>query len=315
LLDMTAAARAVPRAVCVTSSLALRRTLRRTLGAAGSQVEFHDSVADAPKDDVALMVIDQVVRKGLTHEQLEALGRGAGLIVIGDSLENDEVVAAFHGRGVDHLIADGEAADDSELVVTSVKLLSGDIFGLEKYLSWGAKISERDVTGYEEKREAMAVVTAYAKDVGARRPVIAKIESVVDELLMNALYDAPAVANKADGRPGTPPPASTAILRWACDGHYFAVSVEDSFGALHKSSILDHLARARLERGRPRAAVPGEEGAGAGLGLYFILSSVTRFIANIAPGRRTEVVCLFDLKQSGREAESCARSLHVFGTS
>jgi hypothetical protein len=312
--EMTATARAVPRAVCVTSSPTLRRALRRTLGAAGSQVEFHDSVDSAPTADATLLVIDQTVRRSLTQEQLEALARGAGLIVIGDSLENDDVVAACQGQGVNHIISDTEDPDDSELVVTSVKLLSGDIFGLEKYLSWGAKISDRVITGYEEKRESMAEVCSYARDVGARRPVVAKIESVVDELLMNALYDAPAVA--ADVQPAaraqTPPIDARALLRWACDGRYFAVSVEDEFGALHKKSILDHLARARLERGRPR---PGDEGSGAGLGLYFILSSVTRFIANIAPGKRTEVVCLFDLKQSGRDAESCTRSLHVFGVS
>jgi hypothetical protein len=301
---------ATPRAVCVTSSLALRRTLRRTLSAAGSLVEFHDNVEGAPTGEAALLVIDQTVRRGLTQEQLEALARGAGLIVIGDSLENDEVVAALRGRGLDHLIADGEEPDDGELVVTSVKLLGGDIFGLEKYLSWGAKVSERHVGGYEEKREAMAEVTAYAKDVGARRPVIAKIESVVDELLMNALYDAPQVAGATERAPD-------ALVRWACDGRYFAVSVEDSYGALAKESILEHLARARQERGRPRASSPDAEGngQGAGLGLYFILSSVTRFIANLEPGKRTEVVCLFDLKQSGREAEACARSLHVFGSS
>ena len=39
---------------------------------------------------------------------------------------------------------------------------------------------------------------------------------------------------------------------------------------------------------------------------------MTRFIANIEPGKRTEVVCLFDLKQSGRDADSCTRSLHIF---
>ena len=314
---MTAAARVAPRAVCVTRSPALRRTLRRTLGATGSLVEFHDNV-DGLKTagDVALVVMDQVVRQSLAADKLEELGRGAGLIVIGDSLENDEVVAALRTRGVNHLIGDAETPDDDELVVTSVKLLSGDFFGLEKYLSWGVKVGEHVVHGYEDKREAMAVVTGYAKEVGARRPVVAKIESVVDELLMNALYDAPAVSVAAEGkRPGTPPPESRALLRFACDGRYFAVSVEDDFGALRKESILEHLARARLERGRPRAPAPGDEsaGAGAGLGLYFILSSVTRFIANIAPGKRTEVVCLFDLKQSGRDAEACARSLHVFG--
>jgi hypothetical protein len=310
---MSVAARAAPRAVCVTSSPALRRALRRTLGAAGSQVEFHDTVESASTDDAALVVVDEKVRRTLDRAQIEALGRGAGLIVIGESLENDEVVAAAHARGMNHLIGDGEEPDDGELVVTSVKLLSGDIFGLEKYLAWGVKIGTRDVVGYEDKREAMGVVCAYAKEVGARRPVIAKIESVVDELLMNALYDAPVVGGPREGTKGR------AVLRWACDGRYFAVSVEDEYGALEKESILEHLARARLERGKPkpREVRPGDEAAtnGAGLGLYFILSSVTRFIANVEPGKRTEVICLFDLKVSGRDADACARSLHVFGRS
>jgi hypothetical protein len=303
----------------------LRRTLRRTLSAAGSHVEFHDSVeaasAGAPPD---LFVIDQAVRQTLSAEQLEKLGRGAGLIVLGDSLERDDVVAMLRSDGLDHLISDADDPDDTELVVTSVKLLSKDIFGLEKYLSWGVKVGELTVRNYEDKREAMAEVTAYAKDVGARRPVMAKIESVVDELLMNALYDAPAARlPRGTVPPRTDmdatrelPPEPKALLRWACDGRYFAVSVEDGFGALAKASILEHLARARMDRGRPLASAPGEEpreGAGAGLGLYFILSSVTRFIANVTPGRRTEVVCLFDLKVAGRDAEACARSLHVFG--
>jgi len=286
----------------------LRRTLRRTLGASGSVVEFHDSVDAAETGDVALVVLDQAVRRTLDRAQIEALGRGAGLIVIGESIESDEVVAAAHARGMNHLIG-GDDPDDAELVVTSVKLLSGDLFGLEKYLAWGVNVGSRDVIGYEDKREAMSVVCAYAKEVGARRPVIARIESVVDELLMNALYDAPVVGGPREGAHGT------ALLRWACDGRYFAVSVEDEYGALEKESILEHLARARLERGKPRTPTPGDEAAtnGAGLGLYFILSSVTRFIVNIAPGKRTEVICLFDLKVSGRDTDACARSLHVFG--
>ena len=98
--------------------------------------------------------------------------------------------------------------------------------------------------------------------------------------------------------------------RWASDGRYFAVSVEDQFGALAKAAIVDHVQRARNERGRPRGA---SEAAGAGLGLYFIVSSVTRFIANVDPGKRTEVIGLFDLRQGGRDGDACARSLHVFG--
>jgi hypothetical protein len=307
---MSALARAAPRAVCVTSSTVLRRTLRRALSAAGAQVEMRDS--GEATDGGELLVLDKATRRALGPEGLVAMASGSPTIVLGESIQDDDVLELLR-RGVDHVIGEADP-DDNEMVVTSVKLLTGDIFGLEKYLAWGARIASRRVCDYEEKREALAAVTSDAKELGARRPLVARIESVVDELLMNALYDAPAVGSDPSCaiRPGVPGPESEALLRWAADGRYFAVSVQDDFGALRKEAILDHVARARNERGRPRSAEEVGDGAGAGLGLYFILSSVTRFVANIEPGKRTEVVCLFDLKASGREAEPCARSLHVF---
>jgi len=302
------------RAVCVTSSVALRRTLRRTFHATGTAVEFVDGVAGSNPVD-AVVVIDQPTYAGLSDADRAVLGRGRALIVMGASLEDELVVDAMRRDRWNHVIRDTEDPDDDELVVTSVKLTSGDIFGLEKYLSWGVKVCNAAVQTYEAKREALIAVTGSARDAGARRPTIARIESVVDELLMNAMYDAPAVATGTV--PTTPRRISDQVgdaearLRWASDGRYFAVSVEDCYGALAKDVILDHLQRARVERGRPRSSASQ---AGAGLGLYFILSSVTRFIANIEPGKRTEVVCLFDLKQGGRDADACARSLHVFGS-
>lgn len=319
----SAAASDAPRTVCITRNAALRKTLRRTLQAAGAEVEFRDEL-DGDVGDVAgatLFFIDGDVRRALESNNLmQIIGEGSSLVILGDSIEDDDVVAALRNRALDHLISDGETPDEIELVVTSVKLLSGDIFGLEKYLAWGSKIRELEVSNYEEKREALLAVATQARELGARRPVIGKIESVVDELLMNALYDAPAIRNGVSpstriaktGDPGGHPDDAAALLRYACDGRYFAVSVQDEYGELHKEAILDHLTRARAERGRPRDA--GESGTGAGLGLYFILSSVTRFIANIDPGRRTEVVCLFDIKQSGRDTETYARSLHIFTT-
>jgi hypothetical protein len=316
----SAAATATPRAVCITSNAALRRTLRRTLNAAGSLVEFLDLVAAAKANEeheaAPLVVIDQEQRRTTPVAQLlQVIGEGGSLIILGESLEDEDVVGLLRHASMNHVISDVDDPDDAELVVTSVKLIKGDIFGLEKYLAWGVQIHDQRIHTYEQKRQALFTVAQHAKEVGARRQVVAKIESVTDELLMNALYDAPALRhgqsrleriNKADvGFPAE----ESALLRYACDGRYFAVSVQDEYGELEKEAILDHLLRARRERGRPQT---GDKHGGAGLGLYFILSSVTRFIANIDPGRRTEVVCLFDLKQTGREADGCARSLHIF---
>lgn len=310
------------RAVCVTSDLSLRKTLRRTLNAGGSTVEFVDDLADPPAvlaAEAAMLFIDQACRRGTSAPELtQIIGEGGKVIILGDSLEDDAVVQLLRTNTIDHVISDVEG-DGVELVVTSVKLLSGDIFGLEKYLAWGAKVHELEINTYEQKRGALITIAQHAKEVGARRHVMGKIESVTDELLMNALYDAPAVsrghepAQRATSLEdiATQQCEQAALVRYACDGRYFAVSVQDEYGELHKEAILDHLVRARAERGAPKLDQAGVA-SGAGLGLYFILSSVTRFIANIDRGKRTEVVCLFDLKESGRDASSCARSLHIF---
>jgi hypothetical protein len=317
--------REVPRTLCITSDPTLRRALRRILNAAGATVEFADSLAEV-NGAVSLLFIDRDCRKQwATADLSHLLGDDGTVVILGDSLEDDDVVSLLRQRNLDHVIADSQPPDEAELVVTSVKSLSGDIFGLEKYLAWGAKVHEIAVRSYEDKRSALFTVAEAAREVGARRPVIAKIESVTDELLMNALYDAPAIRSGISPRlrilKATEPPPTllpdagndVALLRYACDGRYFAVSVQDDYGELHKEAILDHLQRARTERGRPKS--PEEAAGGAGLGLYFILSSVTRFIANIDRGHRTEVICLFDVRQTGRTADSCARSLHIFTAS
>lgn len=301
----------VVRAVCVTRSVALRRALRRSLHAAGAAVEFVDDVGGVGAD-ATLVVIDGPTHDALAAPARAALASGRAMIVVGVSLGDDGAVDGLRADGCNHVITGDDEPDDAELVVTSGKLASGDIFGLEKYLAWGVRVSDLEIATYEEKRAALIAVTASAREAGARRPMVARVESVVDELLMNAMYDAPAAARGEV--PQLPTDvlervAAPARLRWASDGRHFAVSVEDRFGALVKGAIVDHLQRARAERGRPRGT--GEAG-GAGLGLYFIVSSVTRFIANVDPGHRTEVIGLFDLRQAGRDGDACARSLHVF---
>jgi hypothetical protein len=309
-----------PRALCLTGNPALRRTLKRTLQAAGSTVEFADSAAGlgdgaAPE----LLVMDPQTRRGVDLDSYGDRFTATNVVIVGESLAEEEVIGLLRGSGINHVISELSDPDEGELVVTSGKFLKRDIFGLEKYLAWGALVHEREVMTYDEKRDALFAVAEYAKDAGARRQVIGRIESVTDELLMNALYDAPAVrygvrpriaerSRQGLGPLGDEP----AFLRFGCDGRYFAVSVRDNYGELRKDVILDHIARARTEKGRPMP--DASQNGGAGLGLYFIVSSVTRFIANICPGQTTEVIGLFDLKATGREQDTCAKSLHIFTT-
>jgi hypothetical protein len=311
------------RALCITRNPALRRTIRRALNAAGSEIEFFEGL-DSPPAGAAIVIVDRESvdrdgRKGRDDLLVRMAGPDGKIIVVGDSLEDDEVLELLRLQPLDHVIGDLGDPDERELLITSAKLLSGDIFGLDKYLAWGITVHEHAIQTYDEKRAALAQVASHAATAGARRQLVSKIESVTDELLMNALYDAPAIHRggsrhaRVEKRADTVRPAEeAALLRYASDGRYFAVSVEDHYGELQKGAILEHLSRARAERGRP--LLSQSETGGAGLGIYFILSAATQFIANIEPGVCTEVICLFDLRQDGRKARSCARSLHIFHT-
>ena len=263
------------RAICVCHD-DVRPVVAAALAAAGLTVEHATEVPAAT--DAALVVVDRAVRQA-AGERLR--GVGAPVVVVGDDLEDDGLITLMLDAPVSHLVRD---PGDRDLGITSAKLASGDVFGLEKYVA-GA-VGERVVSADVGKRHAIAEVTAWAESIGARRSTIHRMVSAIDELLMNAL------------REGGP-----AVLRWAADAHTLAVSVGDGQGALRQRDVIDHVRRARIERGRPE---PASEG-GAGLGLYLVLANVASLVVNVAPGTKTEVVCLFDLPRASR-----VRSLHVF---
>jgi anti-sigma regulatory factor (Ser/Thr protein kinase) len=148
------------------------------------------------------------------------------------------------------------------------------------------------------KRHAMAEVCAWAETIGARRPLVHRLASVVDELMMNALHDTPSTCDRR------------VALRWGADDDAIAISVSDTCGALRQRDVIDHVRRARIERGRPRPVTCAQRGAG--LGLYLVVANVASLVVNVEAGKRTEVVCLFDRAKTGRTAASSVRSLHVF---
>jgi hypothetical protein len=142
-----------------------------------------------------------------------------------------------------------------------------------------------------------------------RRQVRTAIGSVCEELLMNALYDAPVDANGkqvfADidphDRADKPSPRPVSI-RYAATADMFAVAVRDRFGRLAKNTILSYIDKClhapnQIDR----------KTYGAGLGLYLVANAAATYVVNVAYGIATEVVCTFD-----RGAKAPLRLVGVF---
>lgn len=182
------------------------------------------------------------------------------------------------------------------LQVTIFKFVSGDLFGIEKYLPPASAVQLTRMRDFEGRKKAIDEVMEFASANGVRAMICNKIGSVSEELLMNALYDAPV---DADGKmvfghinPNerikmtTPKPVS---IRYAVHNGLFSLSVRDRFGRLEKRHILRFIEKC-LKSGEQ---IDRKE-YGAGLGIYLIASAATHYVVNIAPGMATEVVCTFD---------------------
>jgi hypothetical protein len=280
------------RAICVSRDEGVRRVVGAALSSVGLLVEYAETLPSST-EDAAVVVVDRATRQASAN-QLRTLK--TPVVVVGDDLDDDGLITLMLEHPVSHLVGD---PSDPDLGITSEKLASGDFFGLEKYLATGTKVGERVIRSDADKRHSIDEVCAWAEAIGARRPIVHRITSVIDELLMNALRDADEAGDRR------------AVLRWGSDGGTLAISVGDGFGTLSQRDVIDHVRRARNERGRPQ---PKTESDGAGLGLYLVLANVASLIVNVAPGHETEVVCLFDLARPTKTGAiaSRVRSLHVF---
>jgi len=139
---------------------------------------------------------------------------------------------------------------------------------------------------------------------------------ITEELLMNAIYDAPV----ADGRHRYGElPRTTAVdlepheysqLSFGCDGNVFGIAVSDPFGALSKVKLYEYI-RKVLRRSDSINLIDRKKG-GAGLGLFKILYSCHSLICNVQPHVKTEVIALIDIHSQVRDFSKMARSIHYF---
>jgi hypothetical protein len=196
------------------------------------------------------------------------------------------------------LVGELTGASEAEhgLHVTAQKLLTGDIFGIEKYLPPGTPVNYFRLRDFQGRSTALDTVLKYAEEHGIRRQVRAAIGQVCEELLMNALYDAPVdergnqifaeVDPHARVDSMSPRPVS---IRYAATPDQFAVAVRDRFGRLAKNTILDYINKClHSEQQIDRKTY------GAGLGLYLVANAAAGYVVNVAFGMATEVVCMFD---------------------
>jgi hypothetical protein len=289
------------RIIAVSSDKAFGKQLAVALKAAGGAVDSYASLEELRGDNAEAALVVLHADGELAAEAMRAIEALTGDTKVIAILPRSNLAAVVDIMQGSERVAGMMVADDLDthaLSAMATRVLAGDIFGLEKLTRWGTQIHSFLVGDYQEKSLCIAQLSQFAEQMGVRRKYREAIEQSLDEMLMNALYDAPVDEH---GKPiFSEIPTKTrislrieqkAIVQYACDGEQFVMAVRDAFGTLERATVLRYLHKCL----HSEQQIDRKTG-GAGLGLYLITNSATDVYFNVLPGVATEAVCTFDLE-------------------
>jgi len=225
-----------------------------------------------------------------------ALAPRADLAAVVEIMEAAERVAGV-------LVA--EDFDPRQLAAMAARVLTAERFGLEDVLAAGTEIHAEVIGDHADKSRCMARVAALVEERGIARRFHAAIEQCLDEMLMNALYDAPVDATGK--RLFAAVPARTRVtlrtdqqvtVQYAFDGARFALSVRDAFGTLDRPTVLRYLHKCLHS-----SEQVDRKAGGAGVGLYLMLTASSAVYFSVVPGVATEAICVFEIATPSEQLE------------
>lgn len=195
---------------------------------------------------------------------------------------------------VNHFLTSPVSVKDLQDVID--KLATGAIFGLDRYLPAQAEICYRRISSFKERCDALDEIDVFTRQHRLRGHIRRSAVPVAEELLMNAMYQAPIntrgkrifedVEPRVRIRRRTPRPVS---LRYAAHNGSFYLSIRDRFGSFRRKDLATYLLRCVTENTQIE-----EKRLGAGLGLYLVSSTATRFVINVLPGSVAEFICILE---------------------
>jgi hypothetical protein len=314
------------------------RRVAQSLGAAGIQVRSTPAPSELPIDnwnDVIALLVDLDVAPSVAPNEIVAEARKAypGVEILATAgvdararlldvlceADVNHVIpkrgASTVPRGTAPILGMLEGPDEHDLFAAVRRLLDGpESPGVVPYLLAGAPVHEASVRSSDDKEHALGAIVQFAQSMDLGGEKLRRVELATEELLMNALYDAPRNADgqarhtHQDRRVAVALGADETVqLRYGCDGQTLAVAVADPFGSLTRSAVIERLRKVRDGVPKPSAGV-----AGAGLGLVMTYSVANQLVFSISPGRLTEVTAVMHVGGSNRAAQERGTAVHFY---
>jgi hypothetical protein len=286
-----------------------QRALQRLVGATLSPVEVVGDVSSLINavDRDTIVIVDAGLAQ--SAPRLRERPARAWIAVPGEGLAAAEAgaVDALLATGWSHVVAHPMPILAEELLATIQKLRRNEVFGLEKYIAWGAETRSYTLGDTRERDDAVSTLARDVIGVGLPDRVGGLVSVIADELIANALYLAPLDERKQRYRAHEVRERGRALrgrdvvtVRWATDARYLAIEVRDRWGTLDPRA-----AAGRLINGKSASSTEG------GMGLALAYACCNQFVIDLQPDVMTEVIALLDVRY--KPTELCrSASFHTF---
>jgi hypothetical protein len=292
-----------------------QRTVQRILGVTGHRIDIADDLEQGIRlmahNPPVLVVVDSAAALAPHADAFfsEANARGVANVMTLIGPGSADHVPHILGMGaVTNLLVHPMPVLAEELTVTAQKLIRGDLFGAEKYLLWGTELHERMITRSSQRSHVVQELSDAVRGRGQSARVASMAQLVADELISNAVHNAPVDDHGTHFRRDLARDLDIALegrdtvrLRWGCDARYIAIEVTDQYGSLERETILGALGKHDVR----------DSGGGAGMGISLAYRSCDHLVFNLAPAKKTEIIALVDVRYPPAE-RGAASSYNVF---
>jgi hypothetical protein len=229
------------------------------------------------------------VRHPELARRIRAVCPGSELLLVSSSGDSSTPLMPLFADKVRHLAIDppcGGSSDWKELSAALEMLVARRPWEIGSCLKEGTPIHSFRLHSTNDKESLIGRLEAALSGEGEEYELLRQKGALLaDELLENALYDAPRGAGCArlfkKGEPRTMLPEESIVFSFGFDGATLALKLTDNWGSLEPDLVIESLARNQEE-----AAAAGDEG---GRGLFIIWRFLDQFHVNVHPGQETEV--------------------------
>ena len=208
------------------------------------------------------------------------------------------IVALMQGseRVAGMLVA--EDFDGDQLAAMALRLTTHEVFGLRQVMRPGTEIHALEIVEYTGKASCIQMVLELAATSGIPVADHAAIEQCLDEMIMNAMFDA--VVDKRGksvfAHVSAKQRISTGVIQpiwveFGFDGERLGVAVRDAYGSLERARLLRVLHKCLYEKQQI-----DQRAGGAGVGLYLMVTSASTVHFSVVPKLATEAICTFDVR-------------------